>query len=572
MNYKDVTVAGAGELANGQMKQVSAHGAEILLSRIGGKFQAVGAHCPHYGAPLVDGVLSGERIICPWHHACFNGRTGDLIEPPALDALPRYEVKIENDQVIVRVPNGASDRRTPLMPKRDQQDERVFVICGGGAAGYTAVQTLREDGFTGRVLMITREKHVPYDRPNLSKEYLQGNAESAWLPLRSEEFFTENNIEVIRGREIKRIDAAVKTVTFADGESLRCDALLVATGGEPRKLPFQLESQRNVFLLRSYDDSDAIIAAAEKGKRAIVIGASFIGMEVASSLTARGCEVTVVAPDQWPFEKILGPEIGQLFHDVHEAQGVKFRLGVSVTGMIGPERVTAVTLKNGEQLQADIVVVGVGVKPATAFLDGLALDRDGGVIVDEHMRAAEGVYAAGDIACFKSPLTGEHQRIEHWRTAMQQGRTAAHNMAGKVVSYDSVPFFWTRQFDAGLLYVGHTQDWDAIIYQGEVTDQDFVALYVKQNRVLAAAGMNRDREMAAIEELMRLNRMPTADQLKDGSGNFLELLKTTGSDDNSPATGIVANEVIASGVTPQNSTWLTRRRRECHKQQLEQEA
>jgi len=552
MKYKDAAVAQISELADGEMKQVSANGAEILLSCVGGKFYAVGAHCTHYGAPLVDGVLSGERVVCPWHHACFNVRTGDLEEPPAFDALTRYEVKVDNDQVIVSVPEGASDRRTPLMTKRDKQDESLFVIVGGGAAGCAAAQTLREDGFTGRLVLITRENHLPYDRPNLSKEYLQGNAEPAWLPLRSEDFFVEHDIELIRGKEITLIDAAKRTITFADGATLGCDALLVATGGVPRTLPFQVEDQGNVFLLRSYDDSDAIIAAAEKGKRAVVIGASFIGMEVASSLIARECEVTVVAPDQLPFEKILGPEIGQLFQDVHEEQGVKFKLGMSVTGFIGPEKVAAVTLQNGEQLDADMVVVGVGVKPATAFLKGLALHRDGGVIVDEHLCAAEGVYAAGDIAYFPNSITHEYQRIEHWRTAMQQGRVAAHNMAGKETAYDSVPFFWTRQFDVGLLYVGHANEWDEIVYQGDVPARHFLAFYAKGNRVLAIAGMNRDRDMAAIEELMRLDRMPTVARLNDGSTNFLKLIETTGSDDNSQATQKVAHDVIASGVTPQN--------------------
>ena len=526
MSYKDVTVAKIGEFTDGQMKQVSAEGKEILLSRVNGAFYAVGAHCTHYGAPLVEGVLSGERIVCPWHHACFDITTGDLQEPPAFDALPRYQVKVENDQVIVRVPDDASDRRTPEMAKRDTKDQRLFVIAGGGAAGYTAAQTLREDGFTGRLVLITREAHLPYDRPNLSKEYLQGNAQPAWLPLRPEDFFTEHDIEVIQRKKITRIDAAKKTITFADGEMLFGDALLVATGGEPRKLPFQLESQENVFQLRSYDDSDAIISDAEKGKRAVVIGASFIGMEVASSLTARGCEVTVVAPDDAPFEKILGAEIGRLFQDLHEEHGVKFKLGDSVTGFIGPEEVTAVILENGERLDADLILVGVGVKPATNFLEGVTLHRDGGVIVDEHMRAADGVYAAGDIAYFPHPLTGERQRIEHWRTAMQQGRIAAHNMAGKQVSYDGVPFFWTRQFDAGLLYVGHAQQWDEIIYQGGVPARNFLAFYLKENRVLAVAGMNRDQEMAAIEELMRLNRMPAAPQLKGDSANFLELLRS----------------------------------------------
>ena len=525
MSHKEVTIAKTTDLVDGEMKQVSANGSEILLACVGRKFHAVGAHCTHYGAPLVEGVLSGDRIICPWHHACFDIATGDLQEPPAIDALPRYEVRVETDQVIVNVPDVPSDRRTPQMTRRNLSDERLFIIVGGGAAGYTAAQTLREDGFTGRLLLITRENHLPYDRPNLSKEYLQGNAEPGWLPLRSDDFFAQHHIEVISGREIKHIDAIQRTIRFADDETLVCDELLLATGGEPRKLPFQLATQENVFLLRSYDDSDAIISAAEKGKRAVVIGASFIGMEAASSLTARGCEVTVVAPDEVPFQKILGEHIGRLLQKIHEQHGVRFKLGASVAGFVGSKQVTEVILKNGQRLAADLVVVGVGVKPTTDFIDGVTFHSDGGIFVDEYMCAADGVYAAGDIAYFPTRLTGEFQRIEHWRTAMQQGRIAAHNMAGKKTPYDSVPFFWTRQFDVGLLYVGHAQQWDDIIYQGDVSAQDFLAFYVKENRVLAVAGMNRDREMAAIEELLRLDRMPKATELKNSYTNFLDLLR-----------------------------------------------
>ena len=524
MTGKDVIVAKASEFADGEMKQVSVNGAEVLLACVGGNFHAVGAHCTHYGAPLVEGVLSGERIVCPWHHACFNVTSGDLEEPPAFDALARYEVKVENDQVMVHLPDDAQDRRTPPMVQRDPKDERLFVIAGGGAAGYTAAQTLREEGFTGRLVLITRENHLPYDRPNLSKEYLQGTAEPAWLPLRSEDFFADHDIEVIQGREITRVDAAHKTITFAGDEVLRCDALLLATGGEPRRLPFQSPTQSNVFLLRSFANSDAIIAAAGKGKRAVVIGASFIGMEVASSLAARGCEVTVVAPDEVPFERILGREIGKLFQHIHEENGVKFRLGESVSGFDGPTKVTAVILGNGDHLETDLVVVGVGVRPATGFFEGVNLHKDGGVIVDEHLSAADGVYAAGDIAYFPHPLTGERQRIEHWRTAMQQGRIAAGNMLGKKIVYDSVPFFWTRQFDAGLLYVGHAVAWDEIVYQGDLRTREFLAFYVKEDRVLAVAGMNRDREMAAAEELMRLGRMPAAAQLRENSMDLVQAL------------------------------------------------
>jgi NADPH-dependent 2,4-dienoyl-CoA reductase/sulfur reductase-like enzyme len=459
-------------------------------------------------------------------------KTGDLLEPPAFDALSRYEVKIEGDSVIVLVLDEGEDRRTPPMAPRDaRQDERTFVILGGGAAGYMAAQTLREEGFRGRVLMVTREDRLPYDRPNLSKDYLQGHAEPEWMPLRPDEFFDEHGIEVLRGSEATRVDAKAKTVSLKGGEELAYDALLVATGGEPRALQIAGSDLKNVLTLRSFADSDAIIAAAEQAKRAVVIGASFIGMEAASSLKTRGLEVTVVAPEQAPFEKILGAEIGALFKKIHEDNGVRFRLGAKVARITGNGKVEAVEIESGEKpekLDADLVVVGVGVKPATDFLKGVELSDDGGVVVDEHLRAADGLYAAGDIAHFPSSLTGESQRIEHWRTALQQGRIAARNMAGRSVSYDSVPFFWTRQFDAGLLYVGHATSWDEIIFHGDVSTQNFLAFYVKGNRVRAVAGMNRDRDVAAVEGLMRGARMPTPDQLRGATVNLTELLPNSG--------------------------------------------
>ena len=529
MKHKEITVAGAGELKDGEMKQVAAGGTNILLARVSGKYHAVGATCTHYGAPLAEGALSGERIICPWHHACFNVTTGDLEEPPALDALPRYEVRVENENVIVRLPEDAPDRRTPPMTKTDTAaDARLFVILGGGAAGYAAAQTLREDGFKGRVVMVTRENRLPYDRPNLSKDYLSGHAEPEWMPLRPDEFFSANGIEVQRDKEVVRVDAKAKTISFKGGEQLAYDALLVATGGAPRTLQIAGSDLKNVLALRSFADSDVIIAAADRAQRAVVIGASFIGMEAAASLKIRGLEVTVVAPDKTPFEKTLGGEIGALFQKIHEDNGVQFRLGAKVARITGNGKVEAVELEAGErpeEIDADLVVAGVGVKPAMDFLVGVNLHKDGGVVVDEHLRAAADLYAAGDIAWFPSALTGERQRIEHWRTALQQGRIAARNMAGKNIAYSSVPFFWTRQFDSGLVYVGHATSWDEIIFQGDVSARDFLAFYVKDGRVLAVAGMNHEREMAAIEELMRLESLPHPDQLRSGSVNFLELLR-----------------------------------------------
>ena len=525
MKHKEFVVAGADELKDGEMKQVDAGGTNILLARVNGKYHAVGAICPHYGGPLAEGALCGERVICPWHHASFDVKTGDLLEPPAFDALPRYEVKIEGARVIVAVPDEAEDRRTPPMASHDaRQDERSFVILGGGAAGYMAAQTLREEGFRGRVLMVTREDRLPYDRPNLSKDYLQGHAEPEWMPLRPDEFFNEHGIEVLRGREATQVDAKAKIISFKGGARLAYDALLVATGGEPRALQVAGSDLKNVLTLRSFADSDAIIAAAEQANRAVVIGASFIGMEAAASLKTRGLEVTVVAPGQAPFEKTLGVEIGALFQKIHEDNGVRFRFGAKVARITGDGKVEAVEIESGEKIDADLVVVGVGVMPATDYLKGVELSDDGGVVVDEHLRAADGLYAAGDIARFHSSLTGARQRIEHWRTALQQGRIAARNMAGSAVPYTAVPFFWTRQFDAGLLYVGHSTSWDEIIFHGDVSTQNFLAFYVKGNRVQAVAGMNRDRDLAAVEGLMRDDRMPTPDQLRRASVNLQELL------------------------------------------------
>jgi NADPH-dependent 2,4-dienoyl-CoA reductase/sulfur reductase-like enzyme len=283
----------------------------------------------------------------------------------------------------------------------------------GSAPTFLGPQTLREDGFAGRLVLTTREDRLPYDRPNLSKEYLQGKAKPEWLPLRSDDFFAEHDIEVVRDKEIERVDAAKKTVNFADGGSLLCDAVLVATGGEPRALPFQSEAQENCFLLRSYADANALVAAAEKGKRAVVIGAGFIGMEVASSLRARGCEVTVVAPDDVPFKKTLGAKIGKVFQDVHEEHSVRFKLGASVACFTGTKVVTAVILKNGERLDADLVVVGVGVKPATDFLKGVTLHKDGGVIVDEHMRVPPvSSFQTLKVICFGGSCLGNLERID----------------------------------------------------------------------------------------------------------------------------------------------------------------
>ena len=526
MRFTNVHLANISDLRDGEMKEFSTGETRILLARVGDRFHAVSATCPHYGAPLAEGALCGTRIVCPWHHAVFNVMNGDLEEPPALDALVSYSVQIENDRILVSLPEEAQDRRAPVMRNRDlDTDSRQFVIIGAGAAGYAAAQTLREEGFRGNVVMITREDRAPYDRPNLSKDYLHGHAEPEWMPLRPEEFFNEHNISLLLNREVTRVDARTKTITFEGGETMEYDALLIATGGMPVRLNIPGADLKNVCVLRSFADADSIIETARHSRRAVVVGASFIGMEAAYSLCERGLEVTVVAPSQEPFETTLGREVGALFRRVHEDHGVRFKLGSIVYRFEGSHHVEAVALDNGELIKTDMVLVGAGVRPITHFLDGVELDQSGAVVVDSRMRAADGIYAAGDIVSFPDHRTGARVRIEHWRTAQQQGRAAARNMLGRDLAFDGVPFFWTRQFDAALLYVGHAASWDEIIYRGEISSRDFLAFYVKDDRVLAVAGMNRDREMAAIEELIRLGRMPMAQQLKWSDVNFLEMLR-----------------------------------------------
>jgi NADPH-dependent 2,4-dienoyl-CoA reductase/sulfur reductase-like enzyme/nitrite reductase/ring-hydroxylating ferredoxin subunit len=525
MGTPEVAAARLSEIANGEMKEVTVGETPVLLARVNDKCYAVGAHCTHYGAPLVEGALIGDRIICPWHHACFNAKNGNLEEPPALDSLANYNVRTEGDEIFVDVTDPSMDRRTPEMPEpNSEKDSRVFVIIGGGAAGYMAAQTLREDGFEGRIRMITRESQAPYDRPNLSKDYLHGHAEPEWIPLRPNEFYEQHGIEILFEKEVTGVDSDRKVVLLADGENFAYDRLLVATGGIPRRLDVPGADLKNIFVLRSFDNADEIIASASGAKHAVVVGAGFIGMEAAFSLRKLGMEVTVVSPEKVPFEKILGAEIGKVFQREHENHGVRFVLGETVTGFTGKGTVAGVLFGSGQRAEADLVIVGIGVKPATDVLTGLALHNDGGVIGDESLRVADSIYAAGDIVHLPDARTGEYVRIEHWRTAQQQGRIAAHNMAGKPTRYNAVPFFWTTQFGITLNYVGHAHSWDEVVIEGDTKEHDFLAYYVKGSKILAAAGMSRDHELAIVEELMRLDKMPSVDQLKAGS---FDLSKTS---------------------------------------------
>ncbi|HZE21344.1 MAG TPA: FAD-dependent oxidoreductase, partial [Desulfobaccales bacterium] len=381
-------------------------------------------------------------------------------------------------------------------------------------AGLAAAETLRQDDFKGRIVVLSADSRLPYDRPNLSKGYMSGEAGPDALPWRTAEFYRDHDIEFLLGQRVTRVDPALKTVTLADRSTLKYDALLLAPGGIPRTLDLQGAQQPNVFTLRSADDADAIITAAGQASRVVAVGAGFISMETAAALTKRGLKVTVVGSGTVPLERQLGREIGELLKQVHEEQGVAFRLGRQVARLDGYDRVEAVVLDNDEALPADLVVVGLGIRPATEMLAGVELNPDGGVSVNRQMQVAEDLYAAGDVARFPDWRDGAPIRIEHWRLAEQLGRVAAHNMAGRRVEYAGVPFFWSEQFDLFLQYVGYAAAWDEVILHGDLPGRNFLAYYLKDGRVLAAAGFQRDRQLAALAELIRLNQVPPASELR----------------------------------------------------------
>jgi len=527
----EIDLTDAASLPEGALKTFPTphEGPPVLLTRQQGQVHAFAAHCPHYGAPLEKGKIVNGQLICPWHHACFRVADGQLCAPPALDDLPTFAVREAAGRILVQVPPTppASTDKPEATPTAEVGgvppaaaaavvDTRTFVIVGGGAAGEFAAQTLRREGFAGRLVLVSADAKAPYDRTKLSKAYLAGKAQPAALPLREAAFYAQQKIELLTDTRVTGLDLARQEIQLAGQPPLHYDQLLLAPGAQPNLLP-QLPGHdlAGVRPLRTQADADALLAATATAENVVIIGASFIGMEAASSLVASGRRVTVIAQEGVPFARVLGPEIGGMFQSLHEEKGVGFETQAEVTALLGKGgRMTGVRLKSGKTLPATVVVLGVGVRPATSFLqEALALEKDGSVLVDAYLQAAPGVYVAGDSARFPLAATGQLTRIEHWRVAQQHGQVAARNMLGHREAFTAAPFFWTQQYGKSLRYAGHAEQWDTILYHGEVAQQDFLAFYVLENRIVAVAGMNRDVEMLYITELLSQGRMPAPDAL-----------------------------------------------------------
>jgi NADPH-dependent 2,4-dienoyl-CoA reductase/sulfur reductase-like enzyme/nitrite reductase/ring-hydroxylating ferredoxin subunit len=469
---------------------------EILLVRLGDDVIAVGAQCTHYHGPLADGIVVGDSVRCPWHHACFNLRSGEAEHAPAFDPLPRWRTEQRDGKIYV---GEKLESGTKARTKTDGSADK-FIIIGGGGAGFAAAEMLRREGFQGSITMLSNDAAPPVDRPNLSKDYLAGSAPEDWLPLRPDDFYAANNIALNLATNVTGIDAAAREVVTDDGQRFSFDRLLLATGAEPVRLSIPGAEQPHVFTLRSLADCRAIIKQAEGARRALVIGASFIGLEAAAALRARDIEVHVVAPEEVPMARILGPEMGAFVRALHEQHGVVFHLGESVTAFEGKHAL----LKSGARLEADLVVVGIGVRPRLALAEKCGLTLDRGVTVDAFLEtSAPGIYAAGDIARWPSAQFG-NIRVEHWVVAERQGQTAARNMLGRRERFDAVPFFWSQHYDVPINYVGHAEQWDTIAIEGDITAKDCLLRYKQNGRTLAVASTFRD--VASLEAELTMER------------------------------------------------------------------
>ena len=488
-------------IPDGDMLLGHASGEPVLLVRRGAEFFAIGATCSHYGAPLVDGLLVDNTIRCPWHHACFRLDTGEVERAPALCSMPVWRVEqvhdaarqyspVEQKVSAIYVREKLQLARSGATVTADTpQSPQSIVIVGGGGAGNAAALMLREEGYAGTITMLSADTSPPYDRPNLSKGTLAGSGDAVVTPPPTLSFYQNHGIDLRLNARVIRIDSAHKRVELDDGSTCDYGALLLATGADPVHLDLPGAELPHVHYLRTQTDCDALIAGAKDAKRVVVIGASFIGLEVAACLRARKLGVDVVGRETIPMENILGAEVGGFIRRLHEQHGVTFHLGTS-PALIDA---TGVTLDNGKRLDADLVVIGVGVKPNIALAQqaGLAIDR--GVSVDQYLQTSmPGIYAAGDIARWPDPLTGESIRVEHWVVAERQGQTAARNMLGHRERFDAVPFFWTEQYDFGLAYVGHAAPFDEAKIDGDLEKRDCKISYSRDGKRLAVAVIHRD--------------------------------------------------------------------------------
>jgi|HubBroStandDraft_6_1064221.scaffolds.fasta_scaffold60707_3 NADPH-dependent 2,4-dienoyl-CoA reductase/sulfur reductase-like enzyme/nitrite reductase/ring-hydroxylating ferredoxin subunit len=491
------------ELADGGMLAGHVGEEQVLLVRVGREVFATAAHCSHYHGPLADGLVVGETVRCPWHHACFSLRTGEALHAPALSPIDCWSVEQRDGKVFVTA-KRSDVKPAPRGKPTGAAPDRI-VIVGGGAAGFAAAEMLRRQDYQGGIVMLSSDDAAPVDRPNLSKDYLAGSAPEEWIPLRGDDFYADNAIELRLKATVAALDPRAREVVLADGGKVPYDRLLMATGAEPVRLPVPGADKTHVHTLRSLADSRAIVALAKTARRAVVIGAGFIGLEAAAALRAREIEVHVVAPEKRPMEHVLGPAMGDFVRALHEEHGVVFHLEDTAIAIDGKQ----MKLKSGGMLEADLVVVGVGVRPRLDLAEKAGLTLDRGVVVDAFLQtSAPGIFAAGDIVRWPDPHCGQAIRVEHWAVAERQGQIAALNMLGLREKFDAVPFFWSQHYDIPINYVGHAEKWDELAIEGDIAGKDCLLRFKTRGRTLAVASIFRDLASLQAELAMEKERAP----------------------------------------------------------------
>ncbi|TBU39755.1 hypothetical protein BD309DRAFT_901165 [Dichomitus squalens] len=541
MSHKTIAVLDASELKDGEMKQVGFEGdGKVLLSRLGDKIHATSAFCTHYGAPLAKGVLTADgRVVCPWHGACFNVCTGDIEDAPAPSALHSFKAEVKDGKIHVTadpsLTTSANKSRPPKLLATGSDvpvgQTKGVVIVGGGSGAFMAIESLREHGYKGPITVLSKEHHSPIDRTKLSKALI---SDASKLELRSTaELRAKYGVNLRQGVEVTGVELGNKEVVIgATQEKVPYDTLVLATGGIPRRLPIPGKDLSNVYTLRGVEDAQKIDAAAQEGKRLVVIGSSFISMEVVVAVSSRKLvSIDVIGQEEFPFEAVLGKQVGAGLKKFHESKGVKFHMQSKVEKIIPSDsdssRAGAIVVQGSDgkstTLQADVVIMGVGVAPATEYLKNSkgfeqVLERGGGLFVDEFLqvKGVPDVYAIGDIALYPQHGTGETRRIEHWNVAGNHGRAAGKTIAeGKGQPFVKVPVFWSAQGQQ-LRYCGVGAGFDDVVIDGNPDELKFVAYYTKEETVIAVASMQKDPVVSKASELIRLGLMPSKSEIKSG--------------------------------------------------------
>ena len=531
----DYTLVINSDLQEGEMREVQVGPNKediVLVCKIDGKHYCVQSKCPHVGAPLGKGLLFDDKVLCPFHNAGFSVITGYPEMGPVFNGLAKYEITETGGKLTIKVPkNKLNVSETVPMSTRNPNDHRRYVIVGGGAAALSCAETLRQSGFEGEIVMVAEENTVPYDRTMLSKWIFGSSLEK--LLLRQEPFYKKYDINVHKGTHVSHIDYDSNVIYTNDFNRIHYDKLLLATGGSPRKPNVPGVNLENVLVLRSIEDQAKIQNLVNSGKvnNIVIIGASFIGMETASALKKElkdKINITVVDFFKTPFERVLGTQIGSALSDLHKSNGVNFVLEKGLKSLNGTKQIESATLSDGTILQADLVLLGTGISPNISLAKGqLEISKtNGGIETDVFLRTnKKNVFAAGDVASFPYWVNGGHVRIEHYNEAIHQGSLAAFNMLDKHVPLDGVSFFWTKQWDKTLQYSGFAEKYDEVFIDGDLKTLNFAAFYLKDDKVLAVAAMNRPNLALLINEAMKLNIMPRASDVKAGKFDVQELKK-----------------------------------------------